>query len=286
VALSADAGNALVGTLQAVGDVTVSAQKDIAAQRVASSQGKVAMSAGADGRIQVARLEANALALSSDGDINVDQIVVGTRLQLAARSFDGSVKHVDLDKPLKINAVGKQQALMERLQMSLDSVSGTNFEKLYAVDASLKVLSGTLNIADGVLSKRMTIANPISRLVMDNQDLSPQTPFDLQLFSRTGAYKLFLDRNILITEGADIIHRNQTGNTVQAVTTGLDSSVAEKSLDELAHAMRVGKPPALPRIQLELPLLEVGSGVVQLLDESAASTSEKNDDPKEEKKDK
>ncbi len=232
----------------ATGNVRLQAQNDITGNLVDARAGDATLDA-VDGAIRVGSVRGGGVLVYAKDRIVGETFEVGRRLVLVSDSVDASVVHTQASPVLHATLVGRYQPVMSSVKLTVNSSSGVMFDRFWSQDASLLAPTGTVELTDAYIGNRLLVTNPQTRLLMDNSSPAVQNPYDAQLFSRTKSFALFLDRNSIRTQGADIIHRKALTHTVLSESTGLDSSVAEISLEEQARTLRLAQPPQPPAIR-------------------------------------
>ena len=235
--VSASIGNA---TLSAVGKITGNGVSAVAGSVTLDSTG---------GDIQVTRIAGDGVLLYAKYAIVGNLFEVGRRLVLVSDSVDASVLHTRYSPVLQATLMGRSQPVMSNVKLTLNSPIGVSFDRFWTQNGKLNVQSGLLELVSGYVGNRMLVDNPETHLVLDNTSPAVQKPFDIQLFSQTKNFYLNLNRNVLSTRDADIIHRSELTHTVWSTSTGLDSSVAEASIAEGVRSGKLVQPPKPPVIQ-------------------------------------
>jgi filamentous hemagglutinin family protein len=255
-ALLTSGADILVGDVLALtGNATLRAQDDIRGNMVDAAQGDASLDS-VDGGIHVSRIRGGGVLLFAKDAIVGDLFEVGRRLVLVSDSVDASILHTQPSPMLKATLIGRYQPVMSNVKLTLNSQSGVSFDRFWATNGALLAQTGAVELVDGYIGNRLTVVNPFTSILMDNNTPAVQVPWDVQLFSRTKSFRLFVEGNVFDTQGSDIVHRSVLSHTVTSLTTDLDSSVAETSMDEAVRAVQRIQPP-LP------PVIQPGGAVVQ-----------------------
>ena len=262
----------LVDQLSAsIGNATLSAVGNITSNGVSAAVGDVTLdSTGGD--IYVTRIAGDGVLLYAKYAIVGNLFEVGQRLVLVSDSVDASVLHTKSSPVLKATLMGRNQPVMSNVKLTLNSPIGVSFDRLWTQNAQLNAQTGLLELVSGYVGNRMLVDNPETHLVLDNSASAVQNPFDVQLFSQTKNFYLNLNRNVLATRGADIIHRKGLTHTVWSTSTGLDSSVAETSIAEGVRSGKLVQPPKAPVIQPFSELIRF-TGMPMMLPELVAPSA-------------
>ncbi|TFY97147.1 leukotoxin LktA family filamentous adhesin [Ramlibacter humi] len=254
--------------ISSAGSARLTANRDINANLVAAAEGDAVLDS-TNGNIHARHLVGGGLLLYARDAIVGDNFEVGRRLVLVSDSVDASVQHTRSSPALITTLIGRYNPVMSNVKLTINSPLGVTFDNLQAVQGALTIPTGTLEVQNGYIVKRMTIDNPLTHMLVDNTTPGPDKTFDLQLFSRPGTFYLYLDRDSFVTRGADIIHRSafllsDHSHTVHSESTGLDSSVAETSVEEQTRTVRLVQPPMLPPIQVERGVVQFTGVPVQM----------------------
>ncbi|WBY02171.1 leukotoxin LktA family filamentous adhesin [Ramlibacter tataouinensis] len=231
-----------------IGNATLVARDNITGNLVHAVAGDATMDAQ-NGAIDVSRVVGGGVVLYARDAIVGDSFEVGRRLVLVSDSVDASIQHTQASPALQATLIGRNRPVMSNVRLTINSPFGITFDRFAAQNAALTAPTGTIELVSGYIGNRLLVDNPQTRLLMDNASPAVQNPYDVQLYSAPGTFYLYLDRSAFETRGADIIHRKYLTHTVLSQSTGLDSSVAETSLDQGALVVRLANPPSRPAIQ-------------------------------------
>jgi hypothetical protein len=277
--LRAGGAIAVGDVIVATGNASLRAQGDIRGDLLSAVAGDVTVDS-MNGEIDLSRIAGGGVLLYAKDAIKGEQFEVGRRLVLVSNSVDATVQHTSNLKPLQVTLTGRQQPVMSQVGLTLNTEVGVRFDQLWATNGNLQEPTGTLEIVDGYIGNRLRVTSDSTQLLMDNSAPSVQNPYDVQLYARTKAFDLFMDRNTFRTLAADIIHRNDISHTVLSESTGLDSSVAEQSVAENGLSMRLLQPaaPVVPRTLS--PVLNFSGNPVLLTDPGPSQNGNQNDEEK------
>ncbi len=248
VTLTSGADLVVGDVLAHTGNATLKAQDDIIGNSVDATLGDASFDA-VNGGIHVSRIRGGGVLLFAKDAIVGDLFEVGRRLVLVSDSVEASVLHTNPSPVLTATLIGRYSPVMSKVNLTLNSQSGVSFDRFWTQNGNLDVQTGTVELISGYIGNRLLVNNPQTRVLMDNTSPAVQNPYNVQLFSAPKTMYFFLDRNMFATRGADIIHRDVMTHTVLSQSTGLDSSVAETSVDEFTRALRVMPVATVPLIQ-------------------------------------
>ena len=277
--LRAGGAIAVGDVIVATGNASLRAQGDIRGDLLSAVAGDVTVDS-VNGEIDLSRIAGGGVLLYAKDAIKGEQFEVGRRLVLVSNSVDATVQHTGNLKPLQVTLTGRQQPVMSQVDLTLNTEVGVRFDRLWATNGNLQQPTGTLEIVDGYIGNRLRVTSDSTQLLMDNSAPSVQNPYDVQLYARTKAFDLFMDRNTFRTLAADIIHRNDISHTVLSESTGLDSSVAEQSVAENGFSMRLLQPAAPVAPRTLSPVLNFSGNPVLLTDPGPSQNGNQNDEEK------
>lgn len=219
-----------IGTLQAPGEVELTAGGDITGNTIVSTGSNVdVLSSG--GSIGLASVLGDTVRLrSATGDVNVGQISVDSGVVLEGDDIAATIVGTGTS-PIVGAMTGFGGGVASNINVTLSSPAGFQFSRISAAFGSIDVLLGSLGVSSFFVDNRMVITNPQTRLLIDQDNLALQG-FDVQLYPDGNPFSLSLTRNLVATS-AYLIDRRPTHEVI--IENGPNLSVVEYTLQVLAE---------------------------------------------------
>ena len=206
--------------MQAGGEVLfnagVAAPGSITGGPVTSTGGPVVVTA--TDSINLASVSAPDVSLSAPNSLIVPNIQAGDSLSLAADQIDAIVTHTGTGGPLAAavgNSAGGPASLVN---LSVSSPTGVAFTQFSVLEGALTIPSGDLRMAGVFVGDRLVITNPVTDLLIDQNNRSPQSA-DIQMYAPVAPFALNLSGRLLSTD-ATVIHYDPLTHTVMPTTPG------------------------------------------------------------------
>jgi hypothetical protein len=219
IALTSPRGSVDAGVLQARGgEIALAASRNIDV-RTATSETFSAQSSG--GSIDTGTVNADEVTMVAPGDVTARALNVGSEVNLAGRRVVANIRSTGSgDVGGSITGFGGGQA--SDLQLRLNTPFAFRFSNLFTRTGNVDIPTGDLYIGSLWVGDRLTVSNPQTRVLVDQNDRSIQQPFDVQLYSAGAAFPFSLIRN-RVSADALVIHRSPahevltpSGNNISA----------------------------------------------------------------------
>ena len=157
--------------------------------------------------------------LAAPDSIVLTGIQAATAVNLGADVIDTSVLHTGTGF-LAASVGGGAGGPASLVNLSVSSPTGVAFGGFSVLDGALLVPSGDLQIDQGFVANRLTIANPVTFLLLDQNDRSPQ-PSDIQVYAPNQPFGLDLSGRTMSTD-ATVIHYHELTHTALSDDPGAD----------------------------------------------------------------
>ena len=227
--LDATAGNGVIhlavlndvniGTVQSPGEVVIDAGGSITGGTVISSGDRVVLN-------------------SVGGDVDLARIEVDSGVFLSGELIRSTI-WASGSTPVIGSMTGYGGSVASHIDVSLSSPTGFRFGSVSTTTGSIDMLLGDLWVSRFFVDDRVTVTNPQTRLLIDQNNLALQG-FDVQLFPDGKVFSLGLSRNLVRTS-AYLIDRRPTH---EVITPHGNMSVVEYT--ELALAGLLDEPSGDP----------------------------------------
>lgn len=233
VALSSMQGSISAAAITAGRDVNISAGQNVALGTVAATNAVTADAAG--GNLTANSVTGNVVNLSALGTVSVPSGTahVGSLLNLGADRIFATVDHTGRIVFLQANVSNRGGGPASLVELTVTSPLGVHFGTFSSLDAALLLNSG-LDITNGFIANRATIANPVTLLLMDQNNRSPQ-PADIQLYAPNQPFALSLSGRVMHSN-ASVIHYNELTHSVISLVPGVNPDLRQNVENGLAIA--------------------------------------------------
>lgn len=215
--VSSSGGNVAVTTAAASGSVTITAGGNLTAGTV--SAGGAATLEAAAGNLAVNTVSGDAVNLAALGALAADSVQAGSFLTLSADRISATVQHTGASGFLPANLSNYAGGPATFADLTASSPLGISFGTFSLTDGSLGLPSGDLAIAAAFVGNRVTITNPATTLLIDQNNRSPQ-PSDIQVWAPRQPFGLTLSRNIMTTD-ATVVHYNELTHSAISFDPGI-----------------------------------------------------------------
>ncbi|HXF65357.1 MAG TPA: hypothetical protein VNK67_01485 [Burkholderiales bacterium] len=251
--VSSASGSVSVATAAAGGSVTMKAGSSLTAGTV--SAGGAATLEAAGGELAVNTVSGDAVTLAALGSLAAGSVQAGSSLTLSAERISATVQHSGSSGFLAANLSNYAGGPATFADLTASSPAGIAFGTFSLMDGSLQLPSGDLAIASAFVGNRVTITNPVTALLIDQGNRSPQ-PSDIQVWAPQQPFGLTLSRNILTTD-ATVIHYNELTHSAISFDPGIMPDLRHNverglAIAQEAAAIRTsveqGPPPAAPLV--------------------------------------
>jgi hypothetical protein len=205
------------------GSITLSARRNIDVGTGTATNGSfVAGSTG--GSVNVGTASADVVSLSAPRSVSARTLNVGSRLNLAGQNIAANVNSTGAGD-VGGSVTGFGGGMASNVELALNSPFAFRFQELSTSTGNVNVLAGDLFVDAMRVGNRLTISNPRTTLLIDQNDRSIQ-PFDVQLYSAGSPFAFGLTGNRVLT-GAFVISRgpgheviSPNGNNLSAAELG------------------------------------------------------------------
>jgi hypothetical protein len=227
--LASAQGSVSAATIRAGRDVNVAAARNVTLETVTAGNALTADAAGGD--LTAGTVTAEIVNLSALGTLFVpsNTLHVGSVMNLGADRILAAVNHTGTLNLLQANAANRGGGPATRIDLSITSPVGVQFGTFSSLDAALG-LNSLLDIRNGFIANRATVTNPVTFLLVDQNNRSPQ-PSDIQLYAPDLSFRLFLDKRVLFTD-AFVVHHNELTHSVISFNPGV--------IPDMRHAVERG----------------------------------------------
>ncbi|MBW8315128.1 MAG: hypothetical protein K0M73_09620, partial [Hydrogenophaga sp.] len=205
------------------GSITLSARRNIDVGTGTATNGSfVAGSTG--GSVNVGTASADVVSLSAPRSVSARTLNVGSRLNLAGQNIAANVNSTGAGD-VGGSVTGFGGGMASNVELALNSPFAFRFQEFSTSTGNVNVLAGDLFVDAMRVGNRLTISNPRTTLLIDQNDRSIQ-PFDVQLYSAGSPFAFGLTGNRVLT-GAFVISRgpgheviSPNGNNLSAAELG------------------------------------------------------------------
>ena len=203
IALASPGGSVNAGRLLARGgEIGVTARRNIDVDS-ATSRTFTALSSG--GNVDAGTVNANEVVMAAPGSVTGRSLNVGSVVRLAGQRVVASIQSSGAgDVAGSIN--GFTGGLASDVRLRLNTPYAFRFSNLFTSTGNVDIPTGDLYIDSLWVSNRMTLSNPQTRVLVDQNDRTIQ-PFDVQLYSAGAPFPFSLVRN-RVSADALVIHRS------------------------------------------------------------------------------
>jgi hypothetical protein len=216
--LASALGSVAAAAVNAGRDVNVAAAQNVTLGTVTAGRSVTADAAGGD--LTAGSVRAETVNLSALGTLFVPPgtLHVGSLMNLGADTIRATVNHTGTLDFLQANAANRGGGPATLVELSITSPLGVQFGTFSALDAALR-LNSALGIANGFIENRAAVTNPVTFLLMDQNDRRPQ-PADIQLYAPSRTFRLDLDGRVLFTD-AFVVHHNELTHSAISFDPGI-----------------------------------------------------------------
>ena len=205
------------------GSITLSARGNIDVGTGTATNGSfVAGSTG--GSVNVGTASADVVSLSAPRSVSARTLNVGSRLNLAGQNMAANVNSTGAGD-VGGSVTGFGGGMASNVELALNSPFAFRLQAFSTSTGNVNVLAGDLFVDAMRVGNRLTISNPRTTLLIDQNDRSIQ-PFDVQLYSAGSPFAFGLTGNRVLT-GAFVISRgpgheviSPNGNNLSAAELG------------------------------------------------------------------
>jgi hypothetical protein len=226
------AGDVGVTSATAGGSVSLTAGMNLAAGSVSASGSAQLEAAGGD--LAAGSVTAGTVNLLALGNLAAGNVQAGSAVNLGAEHVTATIQHTGAGGFLAANLSNYGGGPASFAQLGASSPTGIAFGTFSLMDGSLELFAGDLAIGSAFVGNRVTIANPVTSVLIDQGDRAPQ-PFDIQLWAPQQPFGLTLSRNVLATD-ATVIHYRELTHSVLSFTPGLNPDLRQNVQRTLAIA--------------------------------------------------
>ncbi|WP_374407793.1 beta strand repeat-containing protein [Hydrogenophaga sp.] len=234
ILLNAANGGIDAGSLNASGAIELNAAGDVGVGS-AGAQRFAANSRG--GSVDAGSVGADVATMSAPGAVRVASLQVGSSFDLQGSQVKASIRSTGAGD-VRGAVTGLNGGVANDVQLTLDTPNAFRFSNLYASTGNVSVLNGDLYVDALWVLNRMTLSNPWTTVLVDQNDRSIQ-PFDVQLYSAGLPFSFGLSRN-RVTTGAFVISRSPAHEVFGP--GGNNRSAAEQADFELAILNSIPSP--------------------------------------------
>lgn len=223
-----------LGTVSSTGGsvLLISAAGDI---NVGTGTAAGGFTANTGGNLTAGVISADMVSLFALGNLTVGSIIPGSQLNLGADVIDATAFHTGTGY-LSANLANYGGDPASLVDLTVSSPTGVAFGTFSAMDASLFLPQGALRIADAFIYDRATITNPLTYLLIDQTDRSPQSA-DIQVWAPSLPFSLNLAGRVMETN-ATVIHYKELTHSVISLDSGVNPDLRQNIENGLALAVR------------------------------------------------
>ena len=227
IALASPGGDLNVGALQAAGgEIALNAGGDIG---VGSAASRTFSASSSNASISVGSVSADEVTMTAPGEISANALDVGRMVNLAGSRLAASIRATG-SADVGGSFTGFGGGMASDVQLRLNTPYAFRFSNLFTSTGNLEIPSGDLYIGSLWVGDRMTLSNPWTRVLVDQNNLAIQ-PFDVQLYSAGAPFPFSLVRN-RVSADAFVIYRSPAHEVL--TPNGNNISAAELADRELA----------------------------------------------------
>lgn len=187
------------------------------------------------GNLAAGPISGSSVGLFALGNLVAGPILAGSRLDLGADTIDATAFHTGTGF-LAANLANYGGDPASLVDLTVSSPTGVAFGTFSAADASLFLPQGALRIADAFIYDRATITNPLTFLLIDQVDRSPQ-PADIQVWAPSLPFSLNLAGRVMETN-ATVIHYKELTHSVISLDPGVNPDLRQNIENGLALTAR------------------------------------------------
>jgi hypothetical protein len=191
------------------------------------------------------------VAMAAPGSVTARTVNVGQTLNIEAQRVNASVQATG-SGDVGGSVTGFGGGMASDVQLTLSSPYAFRFSNLFSSTGNVNVPSGDLFIDALWVSNRMTLSNPMTRVLVDQVDQSIQ-PFDVQLYSAGEPFAFSFTRNRVSTDALTIYRSpnhevlSPSGNNMSAAEAAAREQALLGTLPPAYVGANMGsQPPATP----------------------------------------
>jgi hypothetical protein len=210
------------------GSINVTARQDIDVGTGTATNGSfVAASTG--GNVNVGTASADLIALSAPRSVTGGTLNVGSTLNLAGQNIVANVNSTGAGD-VRGSVTGFGGGMASDVQLALNSPYAFRLQEFSSSTGNINILSGDLFVDWMQVGNRLTVSNPLTSLLIDQNNLLIQ-PYDVQLYSAGNPFAFGITGNRVLTD-TFVISRSLQHETITPM--GINLSAAELADRELS----------------------------------------------------
>ncbi|QCB46258.1 leukotoxin LktA family filamentous adhesin [Hydrogenophaga sp. PAMC20947] len=218
----ASAGGAIdAGNLSASGgSIDLTASGNIQVDTGTAEAGSIAAQSSR-GNVDAGVLRADAVSLSAPGAVTARSINVGSRVSLAGNTVKASVNSTGLGD-VGGSVTGFGGGMASDVQLALNTPYAFRLSTVAASTGNIDIAAGDLFVDRLWVGNRMTINNPFTSTLIDQNDRSIQ-PVDVQLYSAGDPFAFGLTRYRVFTD-TFVVARKPTHEIISPLGNNLSAA--------------------------------------------------------------
>jgi hypothetical protein len=209
------------GRLQARrGSIELEAERDVDVESGAAETGTISATSRR-GSVRVGTLRADAVSLSAPGAVTAGSVNVASAVNLAGNTVNASINSTG-PGDVGGSVTGFGGGMASDVQLALNSPFAFRLSTVAASTGNISISDGDLFVDRLWVGNRMTVSNPFTRALIDQNDRSIQ-PFDVQLYSAGEPFAFGLTRNRVFTD-AFVVARERTHEIISPLGNNLSAA--------------------------------------------------------------
>ena len=219
------------------GSIELAAERDVEVASATAAGGSIA-ARSSQGNVRAGTLTADAVSLSAPGAVTAGAINVASAVNLAGNTVNASINSTG-PGDVGGSVTGFGGGMASDVQLALNSPFAFRLSTVAASTGNITIADGDLFVDRLWVGNRMTISNPFTRTLIDQNDRTFQPFFDVQLYSAGDPFAFGLTRNRVYTD-AFVVARERTHEIISPLGNNL--SAAELGDRELSLLWSMNSP--------------------------------------------